>query len=615
LAILGNSQGIQLERDRQLLERLPHAEVEFLVEPDRQQLSDHLWSAAWDILFFAGHSQTEGESGRIYINQTDSLTLSELKYGLRQASDRGLQLAIFNSCDGLGLAQELHQLRIPQMIVMREPVTDQVAAIFLQYFLEAFAAGESLYLAERQARERLQGLEHQFPCASWLPVIYQNPLVIPPDWQSLCGSNSPSTSAAPCVKKQQRRRILVVRSIGMLQPIELAAYDHFMRSRPAEPIDPRILVVEVTQADVNQQGGYPLTDATLVKTIAALQPLQPVAIALDLHRFQPRGEGRERLISQFQQDSRLLTVCAFNQDDRNYAAPPEFSADQQIEQVGFSNLMVDRFRLLQPVPRTDIQTAITGQSEGRTVRRHLLSYDPTISPTRSTCATPYSLSFQLAYRFLLNAKVQPLQVTSEQQWQFGSVVFRALPTRFVGYQALEGTNQIMLNYRAAPPGQKISLQQVLDGQVTADMVRDRIVLIGYTAPVARDSFDTPYGEMAGVWVHAHMVSQMLSSVLEKRLQIWGLPQWRNLQWGDAIWIFGSSLVTAELIKWLRNRCANRSRLLGLGGAIALFSIGLYQLCLSAISQGGWLPLIPALFAVFLTAISLIIRLELQRRSV
>ncbi|KAM3104181.1 hypothetical protein [Phormidesmis sp. 146-33] len=29
----------------------------------------------------------------------------------------------------------------------------------------------------------------------------------------------------------------------------------------------------------------------------------------------------------------------------------------------------------------------------------------------------------------------------------------------------------MLNYRAAPPGQKILLQQVLDGQVTADMVR------------------------------------------------------------------------------------------------------------------------------------------------
>lgn len=617
LAILGNSEGIRLERDRQLLEQLPHAEVEFLVEPDRQQLNDRLWNEAWDILFFAGHSQTEGETGRIYINQTDSLALSELKYGLRQAIDRGLQLAIFNSCDGLGLAQELHQLRIPQLIVMREPVTDQVAAVFLQYFLEAFAAGESLYLAERQARERLQGLEHQFPCASWLPVIYQNPLVTPPNWQSLCGySNSSPTPATPPRVKQHWRSsfwicliitaaILAIRSIGMLQPMELTAYDHLMRLRPAEAIDPRILVVEVTQADVNQQGGYPLTDATLVQTIAALQPLKPVAIALDMHRFQPRGEGRQRLITQFQKNSKLLTVCAFNQADQSYAAPPEFSADQQLEQVGFSNLIADR-SLWQPALRSDVQTAAVGQSEGGTVRRHLLSYDLTVAPLRSACATPYSLSFQLAYRFL-RTNVRPLQVKA-QQWQFGSVVFHPLPTRFVGYQALESTDQIMLNYRAAPPGQTVSLQQVLAGQVTADMVRDRIVLIGYTAPVARDSFETPYGEMAGVWVHAHMVSQMLSAVLEKRSQIWGLPQWRNLQWGDMVWIFSSSLVTATLIKRLR------SRWLWLGMAIALVTIGSYYICLSGLSQGGWLPLIPALLAVFLTAIGMMVHLELQSRS-
>jgi CHASE2 domain-containing sensor protein len=626
LAILGNSQGIRLEHDRQLLERLPHAEVEFLVEPDRQQLNDRLWQAAWDILFFAGHSKTEGESGRIYINQTDSLTLSELKYGLRKTIEHGLQLAIFNSCDGLGLVQELHQLHIPQMIVMREPVADQVATVFLHYFLEAFAAGESLYLAERQARERLQGLEHQFPCASWLPVIYQNPLVTPPSWLSLRGSSDPSPApAAPSpaggrsrIKKRRWRSavfwiclivtfaVLTMRWLGMLQSMELAAYDHLMRLRPTEAIDPRILVVEVTQADINQQGGYPLTDATLVKTIATLQPLQPVAIGLDMHRFQPRGEGRQRLITQFQQNSKLLTVCAFNQAEQNYATPPEFSANQQLEQVGFSNLITDRFNSWQPLQRSDVQTAI--RAERGTVRRHLLSYDPNVAPVRSACATPYSLSLQLAYRFLLNARVQPLQVAPEQQWQFGSVGLPPLPTRFVGYQALDGTDQIMLNYRAAPPGQVVSLQQVLDGQVTADMVRDRIVLIGYTAPVARDNFDTPYGEMAGVWIHAHMVSQMLSAVLEKRPLIWGLPQWRHLQWGDAIWIFGVSLITGVLVKHLR------SRPLWLGVAIATVTIGMYQICISGLSQGGWLPLIPALLALFLTAISIMIYLELQRKS-
>ncbi|MBD1935642.1 MULTISPECIES: CHAT domain-containing protein [Cyanophyceae] len=185
LAILGNSTGINVQKDRQLLESLPDAVTTFLVEPQRQDINDHLWNQPWDILFFAGHSKTEGDTGQIYINQTDSLTIAQLKYALRNAVAGGLQLAIFNSCDGLGLAFELEQLHIGQMIVMREPVPDEVAQAFLTDFLAAFATDKSFYLAEREARLKLQGLENNFPCASWLPVIFQNPAAVPPMWQDL----------------------------------------------------------------------------------------------------------------------------------------------------------------------------------------------------------------------------------------------------------------------------------------------------------------------------------------------------------------------------------------------------------------------------------------------
>ncbi len=187
LAILGNSEGIDIQEDKGLLSRLPGAEITFLVEPKRQELTEQLWEQGWDILFFAGHSQTEGESGIIYINKTDSLTVGELKLALRKAIERGLRLAIFNSCDGLGLGRDLADLQIPQIIVMREPVPDKVAQEFLKYFLQAFAKGESLYLAVREARERLQGIEDKFPCATWLPLICQNPAYPPPTWQELGG--------------------------------------------------------------------------------------------------------------------------------------------------------------------------------------------------------------------------------------------------------------------------------------------------------------------------------------------------------------------------------------------------------------------------------------------
>ena len=190
LAILGNSKGIDLQAETQFLQSLPDAEITFLVNPSRQEFNQQLWSQlGWDILFFAGHSQTEGKTGRIYINEnptSNSLTIEQLEEGLKAAIEQGLKLAIFNSCDGLGLAMALEKLHIPAVIVMREPVPNYVAQEFFDHFLEDFVCEHSpLYLSIRRSRRKLQGLEDDFPGASWLPVLCQNPVVEPPTWLQL----------------------------------------------------------------------------------------------------------------------------------------------------------------------------------------------------------------------------------------------------------------------------------------------------------------------------------------------------------------------------------------------------------------------------------------------
>ena len=192
LAILGTSTGIDVEKESRFLLNLPDAETVFLVNTSRAEFNKQLWdSQGWDILFFAGHSRTEWETGRIYINENktnNSLTIEQLEEALHTAIDRGLRLAIFNSCDGLGLANALSKLNIPSVIVMREPVPNRVAQAFFNYFLEAFAIERlSLFLAVQQARKKLQGLEDDFPGASWLPAICQNPAVEPSTWLQLGG--------------------------------------------------------------------------------------------------------------------------------------------------------------------------------------------------------------------------------------------------------------------------------------------------------------------------------------------------------------------------------------------------------------------------------------------
>jgi uncharacterized protein YjbI with pentapeptide repeats len=187
LSILGDSKDIDTNPDREIISTLV-PKAQFLHKPNPQELYTQLWSEqGWDILCFSGHSSSkmDGSEGYICINNTDKLTIPDLKYALRTAIARGLQIAIFNSCDGLGLARQLAELHIPQIIVFREPVPDRVAQEFLKNFLTAFAGGKSFYLAVREAREKLHHLEPHFPCATWLPVICQNPAEVPPTWRSL----------------------------------------------------------------------------------------------------------------------------------------------------------------------------------------------------------------------------------------------------------------------------------------------------------------------------------------------------------------------------------------------------------------------------------------------
>lgn len=196
LAILGDSKNIDITKDEAELKQVS-PETCFLAEQSQTIINEHLWDEqGWDILFFAGHSKTEGNTGIIYINSQDSISIDSLEYALKEAIyKKGLKLAIFNSCDGLGIACQLVKWNIPQAIVMREPVPDFIAQEFLKYFLAAYSRNnQTLYLAFQEARKKLQGWEGQYPYASWLPVIYQNPYFVPPTWEELCSSHETTTT-------------------------------------------------------------------------------------------------------------------------------------------------------------------------------------------------------------------------------------------------------------------------------------------------------------------------------------------------------------------------------------------------------------------------------------
>ena len=225
LAIIGNVEGINAREERNQLEKIENlkkAKVNFVINPDLEQLKNKLSdNRGWDILFFAGHSKTEftktknnetkSQRGIFQINHNKYIGIKDLKKEFSIAKENGLKLAIFNSCDGLGLATELAELNTPCSIVMREPVPNFVAQRFFEYFLEGFAnEGLSLAQAVSKARNQLSNLkitigdeEILYPSASWMPVICQNPLVESPTWEDLKGRETKYGSLNSLEKENQ----------------------------------------------------------------------------------------------------------------------------------------------------------------------------------------------------------------------------------------------------------------------------------------------------------------------------------------------------------------------------------------------------------------------------
>ncbi|MGF1496456.1 MAG: CHASE2 domain-containing protein, partial [Elainellaceae cyanobacterium] len=360
--------------------------------------------------------------------------------------------------------------------------------------------------------------------------------------------------------------VMGIRFLGLLQGAELLAYDQFLRWRPAESPDERLLLVTVGSDDLayqNQQGMArqgSLADEALVQVLTILQAHQPRTIGLDIYREtpipfpanNPDGDGDR---PNRQPASHLIAVCSVGGDGANAGAVPP-PPDLPLAQVGFSDLPRDRDNL---------------------VRRQILGMTPA-----SHCDTPNSLSFQVAVDYLSRSGSD---VDQEDALRRLSEVAHAPVLRHTAayHQPGLGGYELMLNYRqSAQPAPQISLSDLLTGARAADLpnlVRDRVVLIGTIDRSFGDYHLTPFGEQAGVEVQAQMVSQLLSAVLDQRPLIWWLPQW-----GDGLWLWGWALLGGGLVLWGRSPWRMGAMLVGLMAGMGGISYVVFL-------GGGWLPVV------------------------
>ncbi len=371
---------------------------------------------------------------------------------------------------------------------------------------------------------------------------------------------------------------------GIFEPSEFYAYDTMTWLQKDEGADPRLLVVGITETDLAVQEQWPLNDQVLAQVLATLQTHQPAVVGLDIYRNVPHPPGSEQLIQQLRADNLIAITNVGGASSFAAVEPPPTVPEQRI---GFNDLVLDR---------------------GGIVRRNLL-----FVPTADKNFYSFGLRTSLVY---LNSQLNNSQSGNsstiessesndlfrfdQQAVYINNVPFPRLPNYAGGYAQADASGyQVMAQYRdRTQVARQISVTDVLNGNYDPAWIEGKIVLIGVTAPSLKDLFLTPYTtyqqrEMAGVFVHAQMISQILSTVEDQQSLFNFWPRW-----GEWLWLWGCAVAGGIIGWWVWN--PRWLAIAGTAGLLVILGFGWLSFNLNL-----WIPVVTPIVTLLASSILVI----------
>jgi adenylate cyclase len=407
--------------------------------------------------------------------------------------------------------------------------------------------------------------------------------------------------------------VIFWRFLGLLQLLELTVLDRFFIWRPREPVDDRIVIVDITEADIRKLGRWPLSDVQLTQLLANIKAQQPRVIGLDLYRDLQIPPSYEELVEQFKRKPKLLEVekpvepgyqALINlfKTTPNLIGIRKVTKDENVEavspppglkypdQVGANDLPLDQ--------------------DGK-IRRFYLNVPVTKDAALNENDTGLDgFGVKLALKYLEAENIFPEVLDAQQfKYKLGQAVLVPFKGNDGGYSHENDAGyQLLINYRgSAKSFRRINITEVLANQIPAGLMRDRIIFIGASALSLNDLYYSPYSNalfqnperMSGVEIHANITSQLLSAAISGRPMIksWNEP----LEW---LWILGWSVIGAALTWMQRDTGTGMKRSLLLIATLILAGSSLIVSSYFAFWGGWWIPVVPPFLAMNGSAIAI-----------
>jgi diguanylate cyclase (GGDEF)-like protein/PAS domain S-box-containing protein len=387
--------------------------------------------------------------------------------------------------------------------------------------------------------------------------------------------------------------IILLRIIGLLQILELAALDQFFRLRFYESSNELITIVAIDESSLQEAGSWPINDEKIAEALYKLSSYNPSAIGLDIYRNFPVEPGYEKLRNSFQEIPNLIGIELLSHNKNNQVLPP--LELKKRDQVGFNNVLYDLDGI---------------------VRRNLLYLHFDNQEYQS-------FSLKLAFLYLKSQGITPQKATTNPEYlQLGKAVFNRFKSNDGGYVGADARGYQILSNFPKPCHQNfsdvncayhhVSFKDVLADRVPENLIRDRIILIGSTAPSLQDFLFIPYSSnligmsnakpISGVELQAYFIDELISAAMYGRplIKVWS-------DFFENLWILIWSFLGVIIISQVKE----------LGKSIIVFIIFGLLLTVSVyigFLYGWWIPIVPAWLTFCGSAIAMIFQIAYVKRQ-